>query len=283
MIREIAKYFIENGIEESEAKAEAKLLVCGMSNLSIEDILSGKKIKDEDKIRAAAFERVKTHAPLQHILGYAYFMGDRFFVDKNVLIPRVETELLVNSAIACAKRHYEKSQSTVNVLDIGTGSGCVAIEVSKGLGEMPHEILGTDVSTAAIQIALKNMENLIDPRLVLFRKSDIFSSIYEDEKFDIIVSNPPYIPISEKDGLQDEVKNFDPPLALFTEDDEGVEFYERILSGAKKHLKAGGFVLFELGINQAPIVQKLGKKYGFHFEFIEKDLSSTDRVICFSR
>ncbi len=114
-----------------------------------------------------------------------------------------------------------------------------------------------DISTSALHVALKNMEALVQERRVVFRKSDIFSSIYDDEKFDIIVSNPPYIPILAKDTLDDVVKNFDPSIALFTQDKDGVEFYEKILKGAKKHLKPNGYVLLKLvlqtGFLKAPL------------------------------
>ena len=130
------------------------------------------------------------------------------------------------------------------------------------------------------------MEALGQERRVVFRKSDIFSSIYDNEKFDLIVSNPPYIPLFAKDCLQNEVKNFDPDIALFAKDENGVEFYEKILSGAKKHLKSGGYVIFELGctngIMQSNIVSKIAKDNGYILKFIEQDLSKIDRIIGFS-
>ena len=111
------------------------------------------------------------------------------------------------------------------------------------------------------------------------RKSDIYSKIRPIEKFDLIVSNPPYIPISEKNNLQDEVKNFDPDLALYTFDDLGVDFYRKIIDGAKNCLKPNGYVAFELGINQSDIVFKMLEKDFKNIE-ITKDLSNIERVIC---
>ncbi len=323
MIKKIEKYLIENGIEKSEAKAEANLIVCEVSGMTIENILSGKKIQNEDKIWDVAKKRAQTKAPIQHILGFAYFMGDKFFVNENVLIPRPETELLVQSAVKIAKRIQgfkqteitqnkvkldtesktkdtisqrnlkepdknkmvnkdTKQAETLTILDIGAGSGCVGIEISKLLVfDKDIEIMGVDISTDALQTAIKNMESLGAQRRVIFRKSDIFSGLRENDKFDIIVSNPPYIPLSDKNNLQDEVKNFEPHLALFAKDKDGIEFYDKILKDAKKHLKTPGYVLFELGINQAEKVAEIGQKYGFTLEFVEKDLSEIERVICF--
>lgn len=281
MIKRIEKFFIENGMETLDARAEAEFLVCGISGLSVEKIITGEKIENEDEIRRLAQKRVETGAPIQHITGFSYFMGDKFIVSPDVLIPRPETEILVQQAVSILK----EKEGELKILDIGTGTGCIAIEIAKNLEGKELEILGVDISTSALQIAIKNMEALNQQRRVIFRKSDIFSSIYKNEKFDLIVSNPPYIPISAKDTLQDEVKNFDPAIALFANDKDGIEFYERILLRAKEHLKPNGCVLFELGYTnrtaQSGIVAEIAKKQGYTLEFIKKDLSEIDRVIGF--
>lgn len=323
MIKKIEKFFIENGIEKNEAKAEANLIVCEISGMAIESILSGNKIQNEDEIWNVAEKRAKTKAPIQHILGFAYFMGDKFFVNENVLIPRPETELLVSKTVEIAKKvrgfkqtgimqnaakldtrkitkdvisqrspkepdknkmtNSDKKQAeTLTILDIGAGSGCIGIEISKLLEfDKDIEIMGVDISTDALQTAIKNMESLGAQRRVIFRKSDIFSGLRPMDKFNIIVSNPPYIPLPDKENLQNEVKNFEPHLALFAKDKDGIEFYKQILKDAKKHLKTPGYVLFELGINQAEKVVNIAQEYGFKLEFIEKDLSEIERVICF--
>lgn len=339
MIKKVEIFFKENGIEPGEARAEANFLVCAVSGLSIEEITLGANIQNEDDIWNLAKKRVETKAPVQHIAGFSYFMGDKFFVTPDVLIPRPETEILVQKSVeivkklagqaieVSAKKHGNKDvisgqnlvAQSFNILDIGTGSGCIALEIAKNLPELACvdksagatsstlqaigqnnnmqalksaaapslEVLGVDISTSALHVALKNMEALVQERRVVFRKSDIFSSIYDDEKFDIIVSNPPYIPILAKDTLDDVVKNFDPSIALFTQDKDGVEFYEKILKGAKKHLKPNGYVLFEIGftngISQSAIVAEIARSYDFAMEFIEKDLSGIDRVMGFSR
>ncbi len=292
MIRQVEKILTQGGIEKSEARAEAELIVTEISGLKIEKILilsSGEEFSDsiKAKILNIAEQRIKTKAPIQHILGFAYFMGDKFFVDKNVLIPRPETELLVNCAAKIGRKITSAKgfQGPLNILDIGTGCGCIPIEISKSLSDVPLEAMGVDISTDALRVAIKNMETLGEQRRVIFRKSDVFSGLRPIDKFDIIVSNPPYIPISARLTLQNEVKNFDPDLALFAPDKDGVEFYKRILEGAKKHLKPNGYVLFEIGftnsISQAPIVSALGEQNGFKLEFIEKDLAGIERVMCF--
>jgi len=299
MIKKIENFLKENGLSPDEARAEAVFLVCAVSKLSIEEIITGKKIQNEDEIWAKAEKRIETKAPIQHIVGFSYFMGDKFFVTKDTLIPRPETEMLVQKTIFAIRGMKNKAQD-LKILDIGTGTGCIAIEIAKNLpefacvdkstGAKPNdtpslEVLGVDISTSALQIAIKNMEALEQQRRVVFRKSDIFSSIYEDEKFDIIVSNPPYIPILAKDSLDETVKNFDPSLALFASDKDGVEFYAKILEGAKNHLKPDGCVFFELGftnkVSQSRIVAEIALKLDFKLEFIEKDLSNIDRVIGF--
>ncbi len=279
----------QEGIAPNEAKAEVNLIITEISGLRIEEILAGKTISDnaESKILETANRRAKTGIPIQHLLGFAYFMGDKFYVNKDVLIPRPETELLVRAAVDIIRQNLttEAFSGTVNVLDIGTGTGCIPIEISKALPDVPMELMGVDISTDALRVAIKNMEALGEQRRVIFRKSDIFKGLRPIDKFDIIVSNPPYIPISARETLQDEVKNFDPDLALFAPDKDGVEFYARILEDAKNHLKPNGYVLFELGftngVSQSVIVSKIAENYGFTVQFMEKDLSGTDRVIGF--
>lgn len=279
----------QEGIAPNEAKAEANLIITEISGLRIEEILAGKTISDnaESKILDIARRRAETGAPIQHLLGFAYFMDDKFYVNKDVLIPRPETELLVRAAVDIIRQNLttEAFSGTVNVLDIGTGTGCIPIEISKALPDVPMELMGVDISTDALRVAIKNMEALGEQRRVIFRKSDIFKGLRPVDKFDIIVSNPPYIPIYARETLQDEVKNFDPDLALFAPDKDGVEFYARILEDAKNHLKPNGYVLFELGftngVSQSVIVSKIAENYGFTVQFMEKDLSGTDRVIGF--
>ena len=268
---------IENILKEGkieEYKAEAKLIIESISGLSLDKILISNEIPNKEKMLEIAKKRVETQAPIQHILGFAYFMGEKYIVNENVLIPRDETEILVQKAYELIKNHENK----IDILDIGVGSGCISCALAKKLIEKEIEILGVDISLDAISVALENINKLDLIRKVILRKSDIFSKIRDIEKFDLIISNPPYIPISQKNELDDVVKNFDPHVALFAPDEDGIEFYQKIIETAPKFLKKSGFLAFELGINQSEKVKKLLEK---DFENIEitKDLAGIDRTI----
>ncbi|MBQ8634664.1 peptide chain release factor N(5)-glutamine methyltransferase [bacterium] len=272
MIKKVEEILKQNGIEEY--KAEAKMLVLELSNLTLEEILSGKSIENPEKILNAAQERATTKAPIQHILGYSYFMGEKYIINSNVLIPRDETEILVNKAYELIKNNKNK----IDILDIGVGSGCISCALAKKLKEKDIEILGVDISLEALEIAIENINKLDLVRKIVLRKSDIYSKIRPIEKFDLIVSNPPYIPINQKESLQQEVKNFDPEIALFAPDNDGVEFYEKIIKEAKNCLKPNGYIAFELGINQANLVSDMLEKDFKNIE-ITKDLAGIERVI----
>ena len=255
-----------------EYKKEAQILITEISNITLEDIYLGKEIQNKDKIIKLANKRAQDKIPLQRLIGYCYFMNEKYKID-NVLIPRDETELLVIEAY-----NLVKDKDCINILDIGIGSGCISCALAKKLLEKNIEILGIDISSDALITALDNINSLNLERKVIVRKSDLFSKIRDNEKFDLIISNPPYIPIKEKDNLQFEVKNFDPELALFTKDEFGLEFYEKIINDAPKFLKPNGYIAFETGINQA---QKIKEILGENFEDIKiiNDLSNIERVI----
>lgn len=254
-----------------EAKAEAEFLVELLGNKTKTEILLGEKIDNKEYIKEIALKRAKVKAPLQYLANETIFMGERFFVNENVLIPRDETEILVQETVKTA----EKVKGHVGILEIGIGSGAISCMVSKMLMNKDVQILGVDISVSALEVALQNIERHISANRLIIRKSDIFSSIYKDEKFDIIFSNPPYIPYGTE--LQDEVK-FEPPLALFAEDD-GLYFYKKIIKEGKNFLKANGFMLFELGINQAQKVKEEFIKNGYNNIAIIKDLAGIERVI----
>lgn len=269
---------IENILKNAnieEYKKEAQMLVCEISGLSYEDIILEKPIKNFEKIIELAHIRAVKKIPIQYIIGYSYFMGDKYIVNKNVLIPRDETELLVNSAYELVKENNGK----IDVLDIGVGSGCISCALAKKLSDKNIEILGVDISSDAIITALENVDNLGLERKVILRKSDLFSKIRDFEKFDLIISNPPYIPLKEKIKLQNEVRDFEPETALFTKDEEGMEFYKNIINKAPKYLKPKGHIAFEAGINQARKIKKLLETDFRNIEII-KDLSGIERVVC---
>lgn len=272
LIQDIEKILTDSGIEPNEAKVEVRLLIEHFAGYSLVDILMGKKLT-EDKLKIVeekAKLRAKTHEPIQYIIGLADFMGEKFLVNKEVLIPRDETELLVRKAIEIIKENNFKM-----VLDMCTGSGCIACMIAKLTNS---QAMGVDISTEAIHTAFKNMEKFGLYNRAIFRKSDIYSKIREDEKFDLIVSNPPYIPPKEKETIQEEV-SYEPDLALYTTDEKGLAFYEKIIKDAPKFLNKGGYLMFELGIGQSTSVAQLMKKAGFENIKVLKDLANIDRVI----
>lgn len=272
LIQDIEKILTDSGIEPNEAKVEVRLLIEHFAGYSLVDILMGKKLT-EDKLKIVeekAKLRAKTHEPIQYIIGLADFMGEKFLVNKDVLIPRDETELLVRKAIEIIKENNFKM-----VLDMCTGSGCIACMIAKLTNS---QAMGVDISTEAIHTAFKNMEKFGLYNRAIFRKSDLYSKIREDEKFDLIVSNPPYIPPKEKETIQEEV-SYEPDLALYTTDEKGLAFYEKIIKDAPKFLNKGGYLMFELGIGQSTSVSQLMKKAGFENIKVLKDLANIDRVI----
>ena len=272
LIEDIVKILTDTGIEKNEAVIEVKMLIEHFANYTVSDLIMGKKL-DSNKLKIVeekARQRAKTREPIQHIIGFADFMGEKFIVNPSVLIPRDETEILVRKAIEIINKNDLKA-----ALDVGTGSGCIACMIAK---YTDCRVIGLDISTDALNTALDNASRLNLFNKAIFRKSDIFSNVKPDESFDIIVSNPPYIPPSEKENIQKEV-TFDPESALYTTDEKGLEFYEKITSGAPKILNKGGYLLFELGIGQSQEVKALMEKDFENIEII-KDLAGIDRVIC---
>ena len=271
-IQEIIKILTDSGIEQNEANVEVKMLLEHFANYGVKDIISGNKLTTEklELVKEKAELRAKTRQPIQHIIGYADFMGEKFIVNPSVLIPRDETEFLVRKAIEI----INKNNFTM-ALDVGTGSGCIACMIAK---YTQCQIIGLDISSDALNTALDNASKLNLFNKAIFRKSNIFSNVKPGESFDIIVSNPPYIPPSEKEKIQTEVK-FDPEQALFTEDEKGLEFYEKITKDAPRILNKGGYLLFELGIGQSYDVKSIMEENGFQNIEIIKDLAGIDRVI----
>ena len=269
-IQEILKILTDSGIEPNEANVEVKMLLEHFANYGAKDIIMGNKLTDDKLkiVKEKAQLRAKTRQPIQHIIGYADFMGEKFLVNSSVSIPRDETEILVRKAIETINENGFKM-----ALDVGTGSGCIACMVAK---YTDCQIIGLDVSTDALNVALDNASRLNLFNKAIFRKSDVFSNVKPRESFDIIISNPPYIPAGTV--LQKEVM-FDPKLALFASDKDGLEFYEKISKNAPKILNTGGYLLFELGIGQSQAVKDIMAQAGFKDFEIIKDLAGIDRVI----
>lgn len=269
-IVEIVKILTSAGIEQSEANAEVKMLIEHFCGYSAVDIVMGKRL-DEGQlsiVKEKAQLRARTRMPIQQILGFAYFMGDKFKVSKDTLIPRDETEILARKAIDIINKNNLKS-----ALDIGTGTGILACTIAK---YTLSKSTALDVSDNALKIAEENIKNLDLSEKVKTLKSNLFEKV--SEKYDLIVSNPPYIPLSEKATIQKEV-TFDPDLALYTKDEKGLEFYEKISKNAKNYLNKNGYLLFEMGLGQSEDIKQTLEQEDYKNIQIEKDLAGIDRVI----
>lgn len=262
------------GIDEYEIDAYELLeYVTGMSKT---DYL----LRKMEEVPAEEAERYKglineraSHKPLQYITGKAYFCGHEFYVDSNVLIPRFDTEVLVEQVLL----HLPEKKS-LRVLDMCTGSGCIAISVELGIKErhpdIDVEVFGADISPSAVDIALKNNE--LNRANVRFLVSDLFDKI--QGKYDIILSNPPYIRKGDIEGLMPEVKDFEPMSALDGTED-GLYFYREITKAAVRYLNEEGLLFYEIGFDQGEDVMKIMKNKGFTDIQIIKDLAGLDRVI----
>lgn len=217
--------------------------------------------------------RRAAHIPLQHITGEQEFMGYPFYVNEHVLIPRQDTETLVEEAI-------QVMRPKMKILDMCTGSGCIVLSILKMCREKYYmtelQGIGADVSEEALKVARENGRRLEVP--VTWIHSDLFAKIPEEEKYDVIVSNPPYIETAVIDTLQEEVRLHDPYIALDGKED-GLYFYRRIISEAGKYLKPQGKLMFEIGCEQAKAVEELMKNAGYEQITVKKDLAGLDRVV----
>ena len=212
------------------------------------------------------------HIPLQHITKTQDFMGMTFRVNENVLIPRQDTEVLVEKALSVVKAGDQ-------VLDMCTGSGCIAISIAK-LKNV--SVTAVDISPKALEVAKGNADNL-DASNVKFVESNLFEKLKEDstskncKKYDIIVSNPPYIKSLDVEDLMIEVKDHEPRLAL-DGDEDGLKFYRAITMEAKEFLKSGGYLMYEIGCDQAEDLRVIMEENGFKDIETIKDLAGLDRV-----
>lgn len=230
------------------------------------DIEYLKKYLDEDKLEDALI-RLNNGEAVQYIVGNVDFYGLTFNVNKNVLIPRFETEELVSETIKYINKYFK---GCVNILDIGTGSGCIAITLNK---KIDCNVDAVDISTSALEVARKN--NLLNNCNVNFFESDIFSNV--SKKYDVLISNPPYIRCDEE--IMDVVKNNEPSIALYGGDD-GLYFYDKILSSVSNYLNEKSIIAFEIGALQASSITLLANKYFSGSKVIvKKDLSGLDRFI----
>ncbi len=221
-----------------------------------------------------AFEKAATELaagrPIQYITGKAWFMGEPYTVNDQVLIPRPETEELVDWIIEYA----EIKGKALRILDIGTGSGCIAIALKKALPEA--KVSAIDISTNALKIAASNADELNAE--IEFIPLDILNTAFLPDQYDVIVSNPPYIPLQEMKNMELQVTDYEPNIALFVPDEDPLVFYKAIARLAKLHLASNGQLFFEIHYDQGDAMIALLDEMHFHAE-LRADLFGKDRMI----
>lgn len=261
------KMLQEASIEHATYDARA-LLEWVMDFGHADFILNAMQTVDEEKEHdyMEAIQKRSTHYPLQYIMGQCSFMDFDFLVGEGVLIPRQDTEVLVETVL---EREKDVPQ---HILDLCTGSGCIAISLKKYFPA--SSVVAVDLSSDALSIAKQNANHLEAD--VTFLESDLFSNV--EGVFDIIVSNPPYIKTKEIDTLMEEVKMFEPMMALDGKED-GLFFYNRLLSDGRRYAKKGTRVYVEIGHDQGREVKALFLKYGYKQVNIRKDLAGLDRIV----
>ena len=223
----------------------------------------------EDKYFSLIEKHIKEDVPLSHLVGFEYFYDRKYKVTKDVLSPRMETEELIYKVIEYVKA---SNKNNFKILDLCTGSGIIAITLKKELEQVSVDVIASDISEEAIEVAKENAQS--HDATIKFIKSDIFNDI--DDKFDIIVSNPPYIDRKDEVIMQDNVLNYDPHLALFAEE-EGMYFYRKIIEQAKDYLNENGVIFFEIGYDQKDKIIKLVDMNGYSAE-VYKDINGRDRI-----
>ena len=280
-IKEITAFLEKCGIDDANIESEIILRHC----LSIDKaslyrdnpVLSEENLEDIKKI----LERRIKREPLQYILGYIEFYGLKIKVGEGVLIPRPETELLVEAILkALSSQLSALSKKELRILDLCTGSGCLALVLAKHFPDA--KVYGTDISATAIKYAKGNAE-LNDIRNAVFMKGSLYEPLKQlisemPLKFDVIVSNPPYIKSNDILTLQPEIKNWEPKNALDGGDD-GLRYYREILAEAPKYLAMDGFVFLEAGEGQAVDVIKIAENAGFRKNSAIKDYAGIKRII----
>ncbi|MCD6329395.1 MAG: peptide chain release factor N(5)-glutamine methyltransferase [Candidatus Cloacimonetes bacterium] len=268
-------YFSEKDIPSPHLNAElliAHVLKCSRLDLYMKYDRPLAE-KDLSHIKKLIKSRA-SHYPIQYLLGTTEFYGIPLFVDEGVLIPRSETEILVDAVISYIKQSDQKSWT---ILDIGTGTCNIPISISNSFKDSEKEIhiVATDISERALQLAKKNIDNLKIQNISLVQ-SDIFDKV--TVTFDCIISNPPYISEREFKELPAEVSEHEPKEALFAKED-GLEFYHKILLNADKFLKENGQIFFEIGAYQKDGISKLAEQCNYKIIDTKKDYNDFDRVV----
>lgn len=258
--------------EVSETDSLLYLMLESMVNISRSDVMAQKTISVTPEERArlkAVLDRVNNHEPIQYILGKAHFYGHEFLVNLSVLIPRPETELLVDEILKTTPDAPGK------IVDIGTGSGCIAITLAKKLPQ--KTVIAIDVSEQALQTASENAKRL--GAKVDFQRMDILKDAFLFEEVECIVSNPPYVAVSEKGTMHSNVLDYEPHLALFVPDNDPLIFYKTIARKGFPALKTGGRMVVEINERFGKEVCDVFIQAGFNEVQVINDLQNKNRIV----
>ena len=274
LIAEQSQILEKAGIDQG--LAEIEIILCHILKVErLELYLEGDKLLKSEhlQILEEIVNKRATRYPLQYILEEAWFYGRSFFVSPAVMVPTPETEILCEAAMG-----FIRSRELIKpgILDVGVGSGVISVTLSNELADC--KITALDISDDAIKIAKRNAERLGGIKKIEFRQSDFYSSLNTDEKFDLILSNPPYISHEEYKDLPPEVLA-DPKVSLVA-DNDGLGAIELLVKDAPNHLNKGGRIMFEIGYNQAERVSKLTEVDSRYTSIVQiKDLNDIDRVV----
>lgn len=257
---------------EREVAALSRIVCCEMLGQGPVEYYLGKGIalsSNEERNLESILSRLRKFEPMQYIQGHAHFMGQTFDVEPGVLIPRPETEELVELILS---EHPEKA----GILDVGTGSGCIAVSLAKALPDATVE--GWDVSEQALCVARRNSRRM--QTNVLFRQRDVLTyTPAPDERYDLIISNPPYVTEAEKASMERNVLDWEPPLALFVPNDDPLLFYRRIATLGQTLLRPDGKLYFEINRAFGQAIVGLLQQKGYSHIRLLKDMSGNDRFI----
>lgn len=239
-----------------------KIIKLGYSPIEVDELLKVSKDIESD------YNKLIKDYPIQYLIGYVNFYGYKINVNDSVLIPRYETEFLVEKTINYINNIFGNKK--INILDLGCGSGAISIVLSK---KTNSNVFGIDISEKALKVAKNNAKE--NNTNIKFIKNDMLDNI--SDKYDVIISNPPYI--NEEENIMDRVKLYEPNIALYAPNN-GLYYYEKILSNIKNNLKEKYLIAFEIGITQSTEISKMIKKYLPNSKYyIEKDLTNRDRYI----
>jgi len=264
---------LKNLYPENEVISFAYIILEELLNLSKTMIISNmnKEISDDTlKNTDHIISQLKKYKPIQYIFGKTIFYDLPFYLTENILIPRLETEELVDWIIRENPKFVEK------ILDIGTGSGCIAISLAKNLPGAT--VFASDISSDALSITRKNSK-LNNVSLQILALDILDKNLSLNEKFDIIASNPPYVTEKEKSLMHPNVLNYEPELALFVSDENPLLFYQSIISFSLKHLNPGGKIYFEINENYGKEMALLLEELNFQNICLKKDINGKDRMI----